>query len=65
MVIANDNTVASGSWWPRTPEKIERAQTMALRLRLPTIYLVDCSGLFLPEQSKAFPGAPAPATFLR
>ena len=42
MVIANDNTVASGSWWPRTPEKIERAQTMALRLRLPTVYLVDC-----------------------
>jgi len=56
MVIANDNTVASGAWWPRTPEKIQRAQTMALRLRLPTIYLVDCSGLFLPEQSKSFPG---------
>src|SRR5215831_9634415 len=57
MVIANDNTVASGAWWPRTPEKIERAQLMALRLRVPTIYLVDCSGLFLPEQSKSFPGA--------
>ena len=57
MVIANDNTVASGSWWPRTPEKIQRAQTMALRLRLPTVYLVDCSGLFLPEQSRSFPGA--------
>ncbi|MBL4688243.1 MAG: propionyl-CoA carboxylase, partial [Nannocystaceae bacterium] len=57
MVIANDNTVASGSWWPMTPEKIERAQTMALRLRLPTVYLVDCSGLFLPEQSRSFPGA--------
>jgi 3-methylcrotonyl-CoA carboxylase beta subunit len=57
MVIANDNTVASGAWWPRTPEKIERAQTMALRLRIPTIYLVDCSGLFLPEQSRSFPGA--------
>ena len=57
VVIANDNTVASGSWWPRTPEKIERAQMMALKLRLPTIYLVDCSGLFLPEQSKSFPGA--------
>ncbi|MEE9385753.1 MAG: carboxyl transferase domain-containing protein [Nannocystaceae bacterium] len=56
MIIANDNTVASGSWWPLTPEKIERAQTMALRLRLPTIYLVDCSGLFLPEQSRSFPG---------
>jgi 3-methylcrotonyl-CoA carboxylase beta subunit len=56
MVIANDNTVASGAWWPRTPEKIQRAQTMALRLRLPTVYLVDCSGLFLPEQSRSFPG---------
>ncbi len=57
MVIANDNTVASGSWWPQTPEKIERAQEMALKLRLPVVYLVDCSGLFLPEQSKTFSGA--------
>ncbi len=57
MLIANDNTVASGAWWPRTPEKIQRAQMMALRLRIPTLYLVDCSGLFLPEQSKSFPGA--------
>ena len=57
VVIANDNTVASGAWWPRTPEKIQRAQQMALRLRLPTVYLVDCSGLFLPEQSRSFPGA--------
>lgn len=57
MVIANDNTVASGAWWPRTPEKIQRAQEMALRLRLPTIYLVDCSGLFLPEQRRSFSGA--------
>lgn len=56
MVIANDNTVASGSWWPLTPEKIERAQEMALRLRLPVIYLVDCSGLYLPEQALSFPG---------
>lgn len=57
IVIANDNTVASGSWWPLTPEKIERAQEMALRLRLPVVYLVDCSGLYLPEQSRSFPGA--------
>lgn len=57
MVIANDNTVASGSWWPQTPEKIERAQEMALRMRIPLVYLVDCSGLYLPEQSKTFSGA--------
>jgi 3-methylcrotonyl-CoA carboxylase beta subunit len=56
VVIANDNTVASGSWWPLTPEKIERAQEVALRLKLPVIYLVDCSGLFLPEQASTFPG---------
>ncbi len=56
IVIANDNTVASGSWWPRTPEKIQRAQEMALRLRAPVIYLVDCSGLYLPEQARTFPG---------
>ncbi|MFZ5481535.1 MAG: carboxyl transferase domain-containing protein [Myxococcota bacterium] len=56
VVIANDNTVASGSWWPLSPEKIERAQEMALRLRVPVVYLVDCSGLFLPEQSHSFPG---------
>ncbi|MFH1017628.1 MAG: carboxyl transferase domain-containing protein [Pseudomonadota bacterium] len=56
IVIANDNTVASGSWWPRTPEKIERAQEIALRLRIPVVYLVDCSGLFLPEQARTFPG---------
>jgi len=56
VVIANDNTVASGSWWPLSPEKIERAQGMALRLRLPVVYLVDCSGLYLPEQSHSFPG---------
>ncbi len=56
VAIANDNTVASGSWWPRTPEKIIRAQEIALRLRIPVIYLVDCSGLFLPEQGRTFPG---------
>jgi acetyl-CoA carboxylase carboxyltransferase component len=56
VVIANDNTVASGSWWPQTPEKIQRAQEIGLRLRLPVVYLVDCSGLFLREQSNTFPG---------
>ena len=43
VVIANDNTVASGSWWPQTPEKIIRAQEIALRLKVPVIYLIDCS----------------------
>jgi acetyl-CoA carboxylase carboxyltransferase component/biotin carboxyl carrier protein len=57
VIIANDNTVASGSWWPLSPEKIERAQSVALALGAPVLYLVDCSGLFLPEQAHSFPGA--------
>ncbi len=57
MVIANENTVASGSWWPLSPEKIQRGQQIALKLKIPVIYLVDCSGLFLPEQALSFPGA--------
>jgi len=56
VVIANDNSVASGSWWPQSAEKIERAQEIGLSLRIPVVYLVDCSGLFLPEQSLSFPG---------
>ncbi len=55
-VIANDNTVASGSWWPNTPEKIQRAQEVSLKLKIPVVYLIDSSGLFLPEQANTFPG---------
>ena len=60
MVIANDNTVASGSWWPRTPEKIERAQEMALRLRtpvdLPRGLFRACSYRSNRDPSRAGPG---------
>ena len=56
VIIANDNTVSSGAWWPQTTKKIIKAQEIALKLKLPVIYLVDCSGLFLPEQSLSFPG---------
>ena len=56
VVVANDNLVASGAWWPQTPEKIQRAQEVALRLRIPIIYLVESSGLFLPRQADTFAG---------
>ncbi len=57
VIIANDNTVTAGAWHPGTPEKIERAQKLALRLGLPVFYLVECAGLYLPEQDKSFAGA--------
>ncbi len=57
VVVANDNGQAAGAWFARTPNKITRAQKIALKLRVPIIYLVECSGLFLPLAHEAFAGA--------
>jgi len=55
MVIANDATVKAGAFFPLTSKKVIRAQTIALENRLPTIYLVDSAGVFLPLQDEIFP----------
>ena len=47
MIIANDATVKAGAFFPMTAKKVLRAQTIALENRIPTIYLVDYSGVFL------------------
>ena len=56
MVVANDATVKAGSWWPETITKILRAQEVAMRQRIPIIYLVDSAGVNLPYQEGVFPG---------
>ena len=56
VVVANDATVKAGSWWPETITKILRAQEIAMRCRIPIIYLVDSSGVNLPYQGGVFPG---------
>jgi acetyl-CoA carboxylase carboxyltransferase component len=56
VVIANDATVKAGSWWPETIKKILRAQEIAMRCRVPIIYLVDSAGVNLPYQGGVFPG---------
>ncbi|HKP88178.1 MAG TPA: acyl-CoA carboxylase subunit beta [Blastocatellia bacterium] len=56
LVVANDATVKAGSWWPETVRKILRLQEMAMRCRVPIIYLVDSAGVNLPYQSGVFPG---------
>ncbi len=56
VVVANDSTVKAGSWWPQTIKKILRAQEIAMRQRIPIIYLVDSSGVNLPYQGGVFPG---------
>ncbi len=55
MVIANDATVKAGAFFPMTAKKVIRAQNIAIENRIPTIYLVDSSGIFLPLQEDVFP----------
>ena len=50
MIIANDATVKAGAFFPMTTKKVIRAQNMAIDNHIPTIYLVDSSGVFLPLQ---------------
>jgi len=55
MIIANDATVKAGAFFPMTAKKVIRAQTIALENRIPTLYLVDSAGVFLPLQEDVFP----------
>lgn len=55
MIIANDATVKAGAFFPMTAKKVLRAQNIALENRIPTLYLVDSSGVFLPLQEDVFP----------
>ena len=55
MVIANDATVKAGAFFPMTSKKVIRAQNIAIENRIPTIYLVDSAGVFLPLQEDVFP----------
>ena len=56
VIVANDQTVKAGSWWPETVTKILRAQEVAMRCRIPIFYLVDSAGVNLPYQDGVFPG---------
>lgn len=55
MIVANDATVKAGAWFPMTAKKNLRAQEIAMENRLPTIYLVDSAGVYLPMQEDIFP----------
>lgn len=55
VIIANDQTVKAGAWFPITGKKNLRLQEIALQNNLPIIYLVDSAGVFLPMQDEIFP----------
>jgi 3-methylcrotonyl-CoA carboxylase beta subunit len=55
MIVANDATVKAGSFFPLTAKKVIRAQNISIENHIPTIYLVDSAGIFLPLQEDVFP----------
>lgn len=55
MIIANDNTVKAGAWFPISGKKNLRLQEIAMENRLPVIYIVDSAGVYLPMQDEIFP----------
>jgi acetyl-CoA carboxylase carboxyltransferase component len=55
LIVANDATVKAGAFFPMTAKKVIRAQTIAMDNHIPTLYLVDSSGVFLPLQEDVFP----------
>jgi 3-methylcrotonyl-CoA carboxylase beta subunit len=55
VVVANDQTVKAGAWFPITGKKNLRMQEIAMENRLPVVYLVDSAGVFLPMQDEIFP----------
>lgn len=55
VIVANDQTVKAGAWFPITGKKNLRLQEIAMENHLPIIYLVDSAGVFLPMQDEIFP----------
>lgn len=55
VIVANDQTVKAGAWFPITGKKNLRLQEMCIENKLPIIYLVDSAGVYLPMQDEIFP----------
>jgi 3-methylcrotonyl-CoA carboxylase beta subunit len=55
VILANDQTVKAGAWFPITGKKNLRLQEIAMENHLPVVYLVDSAGVFLPMQDEIFP----------
>ena len=55
IIVANDQTVKAGAWFPITGKKNLRMQEIAMENKLPIIYIVDSAGVYLPMQDEIFP----------
>lgn len=55
VIIGFDNKVLAGAWVPGQAENVLRVTDIAKRLRVPLIWLVNCSGVKLTEQQEVYP----------
>ncbi|MBI2357433.1 MAG: glutaconyl-CoA decarboxylase subunit alpha, partial [Deltaproteobacteria bacterium] len=55
VVIGFDNKVMAGAWIAGQADNILRVTDVAKRLNVPVVWLVNCSGVKLPEQEKVYP----------
>lgn len=56
VIIGFDNKVLAGAWLPGQSENILRVTDLAKRLNIPLVWLVNCSGVKLPDQEKFYAG---------
>jgi glutaconyl-CoA decarboxylase len=55
-IIGFDNKVLAGAWLPGQADNILRVTDLSGRLNIPLVWLVNCSGVKLPEQEKFYAG---------
>jgi glutaconyl-CoA decarboxylase len=55
VVIASNNQVLAGAWIKGQAENILRITDLAERLRIPLIWVLNCSGVKLTEQEEVYP----------
>lgn len=54
VIIGFDNKTLAGAWLPGQYENILRVTDLSKRLNVPLVWLVNCSGVKLPEQEKFY-----------
>jgi len=57
VIIASQPSLFAGAWLPGHAEKIFRTQDMSETLRIPLVWLIQCSGIMLAEQDKLYAGS--------
>jgi len=55
MIIASNNQLTAGAWIPGQSENILRVTDIAKRMRIPLVWVLNCSGVSLNRQELVYP----------